>query len=75
MCFRQLRSCVRLFLSGMALASVAGQAFATPEQDRAAFIALYREKFPALPLKAYVDGALTLSSDAKAQFDSIMDFP
>lgn len=73
--FSQLSSCVSLFLSGMALAGVAGQAFATPEQDRAAFIALYREKFPALPFKAYVDGALMLSSDAKAQFDSIMEFP
>ena len=73
--FRQLSRRVSLFVSGMALASLAGQAFATPEQDRAAFIALYREKFPALPLKAYVDGALMLSSDAKAQFDSIMEFP
>ncbi len=57
------------------MACIAGHAFASPDQDRAAFIALYREKFPAVPLESYVDGALMLSQDAKAQFDSIMEFP
>ena len=54
---------------------ISGRAFASPEQDRVAFIALYRGKFPAVPLENYVDGALMLSRDAKAQFDSIMEFP
>jgi sulfur-oxidizing protein SoxA len=57
------------------LACIAGHVAASPEEDRTAFIALYREKFPELPLERYVDGALMLSSDAKAQFDSIMEFP
>jgi sulfur-oxidizing protein SoxA len=51
------------------------QSFASPEQDLAAFTALYRQKFPTIPLERYVNGALMLSSDAQAQFDSIMDFP
>lgn len=59
----------------LALACAAGQCLASPEQDRAAFIALYQEKFPAVPLEGYVDGALMLSRDAKTQFDSIMEFP
>jgi L-cysteine S-thiosulfotransferase len=54
---------------------VAGSALASPEQDRAAFMALYAAKFPAVPLENYVDGALMLSNDAKSQFDSIMEFP
>jgi len=62
-------------MAGLALTCAAGQSFASPEQDRAAFIAVYRDKFPGVPLENYVDGALMLSTDAKSQFDSIMDFP
>ena len=62
-------------VAGLLMACIAGQVFASPEQDRAEFIALYREKFPGVPLENYVDGALMLSGDAKAQFDSIMEFP
>ena len=62
-------------VAGLALTCAAGQSFASPEQDRAAFIALYRDKFPAEPLENYVNGALMLSRDAKSQFDSIMEFP
>lgn len=57
------------------LALVAVCAHATPEQDRAALVALYRAKFPSIPLADYVDGALMLSRDAKSQFDSIMELP
>ena len=59
----------------MAMAGIAGQSFASPEKDREAFIALYRENFPTVPLENYVNGALMLSSDAKSQYDSIMEFP
>ena len=62
-------------VAGLLMTCIAGQIFASPEQDRAAFIAMYREKFPGVPLENYVDGALMLSGDAKAQFDSIMEFP
>ncbi len=62
-------------MAGLALTCAAGPSLASPEQDRAAFIALYHEKFPAVPLENYVDGALMLSSDAMTQFDSIMEFP
>ncbi|CAN0217637.1 unnamed protein product, partial [Phaeothamnion confervicola] len=62
-------------LAALATGSTAGQVPASPEQDRTAFIALYQEKFPSVPLDEYVNGALMLSSDAKSQFDSIMEFP
>ena len=65
----------RLLVTGIAMVCVVGQALASPEQDRAGFIALYRDKFPDVALENYVDGALMLSTDAKAQFDSIMEFP
>lgn len=51
------------------------QAMAAPEHDRASMIELFQQKFPGIPLDEYVNGALMLSRDAKAQFDSIMEFP
>jgi len=51
------------------------QALAGPDQDRASMIDLFKGKFPGFPLDEYVNGALMLSPDAKAQFDSIMEFP
>jgi sulfur-oxidizing protein SoxA len=51
------------------------QAVAGPDQDRASMIELFKGKFPGLALEEYVNGALMLSLDAKAQFDSIMEFP
>jgi sulfur-oxidizing protein SoxA len=75
MSLRRKKLLESLLITGLAMVCAAGQTFASPEQDREAFIALYREKFPAVPLENYVNGALMLSSDAKAQFDSIMEFP
>jgi len=57
------------------LAAVTCSAVAAPEDDRTAFIRHYQERFPGVPLDNYVDGALMLSTDAKSQFDSIMEFP
>ena len=66
---------LKALLVVLATGGIGETAFATPEQDRATFIELYKERFPAVPLENYVNGALMLSSDAKAQFDSIMEFP
>ena len=38
-------------------------------------VELFKGKFPGLAFEEYVNGALMLSPDAKAQFDSIMEFP
>lgn len=57
------------------LASASLFALSDPEQDRLAFIELYKKKFPDKALEDYVLGALMLSSDAKEQYDSIMELP
>ncbi|MEO8003438.1 MAG: sulfur oxidation c-type cytochrome SoxA [Betaproteobacteria bacterium] len=53
----------------------AGQGYASPEQDREAFISAYRARIPDIPIESYVNGALMFSADALAQFNSIMEFP
>jgi sulfur-oxidizing protein SoxA len=53
----------------------AGSACASAESDRQALLAYFRERFPDIPLERYAYGALMLSADAKAQYDSIMEFP
>jgi len=60
---------------GLLACSWIAQAVAGPDQDRASMIELFKGKFPGLALDEYVNGALMLSPDAKAQFDSIMEFP
>ncbi len=63
---------ILLALCTVLLADVAG---ASPESDRQAMVEFFRSRFPAIPLEQYVHGALMFSSDAKAQYDSIMEFP
>jgi len=55
--------------------SLIALAVADPDQDRASMVELFRGKFPGIALDEYVNGALMVSRDAKAQFDSIMEFP
>lgn len=57
------------------IGSASLNALTDPEADRLGFIQLYQKKFPDRPLSDYVYGALMLSEDAKAQYDSIMEFP
>ncbi len=38
-------------------------------------VALFKGKFGGIALEEYVNGAMMLSPDAKAQFDTIMEFP
>ena len=72
---RRTKLIKNLLVISLAMACPAGQSVEAPEQDRAEFISLYRGIFPTVPLEDYVNGALMLSSDAKSQFDSIMEFP
>jgi len=65
---------VRGAIAALGLAACAVCA-AAPEDDRAAFVRAYQERFPGIALERYVNGALMVSSDALAQFDSIMEFP
>lgn len=62
-------------ITALTLGGAFGPAYATPEQDRKQILELYKNKFPNLKFNDYVYGALALSPDAKAQYDSIMTFP
>jgi sulfur-oxidizing protein SoxA len=53
--------------------SMAGDS--TPEQDRQRFIEFLGQRFPGVPLRDYVYGAMIASPDARAQYDQIMEFP
>ena len=50
-------------------------AASSPEEDRNAFLALFEQRFPGVPLQEYIHGSMMLSEDARAQYESIMDFP
>ncbi len=70
-----MRFVIAVFVTLSLLASASLFALSDPEQDRLAFIDLYKKKFPDKPLEDYVLGALMLSNDAKEQYDSIMELP
>ncbi len=63
------------FAVALLLGATVALAIAAPEDERAHFLNEYREKFPGIPVSEYVNGAMMVSSDARAQFDSIMSFP
>jgi len=64
-----------LTLAGMACLFGAVAAYATPEDDRLKVVNHLKQQFPDLKAEDYIYGALALEPDAKAQYDSIMEFP
>ena len=67
----------KLLLALVGLGMLAGStlALASPEDDRRALIELFEKRFPEVKFNDYIYGALAFSADAKAQYDSIMEFP
>ena len=67
----------KLLLALVGLGMLAGStlALASPEDDRKALIELFEKRFPEVNFNDYIYGALAFSADAKAQYDSIMEFP
>lgn len=64
-----------IFGIALLLGATVAVAIAAPEDVRAYFLNQHREKFPGIPIEEYVNGAMMVSPDARAQFDSIMSFP
>lgn len=60
-------------LSAGLMMSAAAQA--GPEEDRLQAIDYYKSRIPTVKLDDMIYGALALDKDAKAQYDSIMEFP
>ncbi|MDO9225688.1 MAG: sulfur oxidation c-type cytochrome SoxA [Pseudomonadota bacterium] len=50
-------------------------ASAGPEEDRLKLVAHFKNKFPDLKFDDYIYSALAFDPDAKAQYNSIMEFP
>jgi L-cysteine S-thiosulfotransferase len=48
---------------------------ASPQEDRAALIAHFQERFKGVPLEDYVYGAMIASPDGRNQYEQIMEFP
>ena len=74
---RSWRGCARFrqFASAMLLLVCVTTVCASPEEDREAFLSLFSERFPGIPLQEYAFGSMMLSEDARSQYESIMDFP
>ncbi len=72
---RSLQAASGLLLALALLAPALEPAHADPEADRQQFLAVYAERFPGIPVRDYVYGALIASPDARAQYEQIMDFP
>lgn len=60
---------------GLAVLLTASVAFAAPEMDRERLVAYFANKYPDIRTDSYVYGALAFNPDAKAQYDSAMEFP
>lgn len=67
----------KLILAFVGLGMLTGSAvvLASPESDREALVQQLEKRFPELKPGDYIYGALAFSPDAKAQYDSIMEFP
>lgn len=64
-----LFSCLGLLAMADAALAVA------PEDVRKNIVGAVQKKYADVPVKDYVHGALAFSADAKAQYDSMMEFP
>jgi sulfur-oxidizing protein SoxA len=64
---------VAVLTAGLVVGSVA--AHATPESDRQNVLNYFKKKYPNIQFDDYVYGAAAFDADAKAQYDSIMEFP
>lgn len=61
--------------SALVLVLAAARTEAGPEEDREAFVAYYLERFPDVPFEEFANGIYALDADARAQWESIEDFP
>ena len=64
-----------LVVGGVAACLASAVAGAGPEDDRKAFVAYYQARFPDVPFAEYANGIYALDADARAQWQSIEDFP
>ena len=59
----------------MALVMVSPVAFAGPEEDRQAFTAFFKSRFPEIPFEEFANGIYAIDQDAREQWQEIETFP
>lgn len=64
-----------LILAGLGLVASSVSASAAPEDERLKLVNYFKSKYADINVDDYIYGALAFSPDAKAQYDSIMEFP
>jgi sulfur-oxidizing protein SoxA len=64
-----------LAMAAIGIVFASGTASADPEADRAKVVNFFKKQYPDVKIDDYVYGSLAFDADAKAQYDSIMDFP
>ena len=65
----------RKLLISLALLAASFSALAGPMEDREALIDHYKQILPDIKFENYVYGSLSMSPDAKSQYDEFMSFP
>ena len=64
-----------LALAGIGVMMGAVAANAGPEEDRLKVVNYIKNKYPDVKIDDFIHGALAFNPDAKAQYDSVMEFP
>ncbi|HCA27653.1 MAG TPA: sulfur oxidation c-type cytochrome SoxA [Betaproteobacteria bacterium] len=64
-----------LALAGAILIAAPLAAFAGPKHDREELVHFFSSRYPNIKFNNYVYGSMAFNPDAKAQYDSIMEFP
>lgn len=70
-----LKAKVILVALGAALAVPQALADSTPEEDRKEMVEYFKQKFPDVPFKEFVNGQYALDDDRRSQWESLQDFP
>ncbi|MBW4933102.1 sulfur oxidation c-type cytochrome SoxA [Marinobacter sp. F4206] len=70
-----LKAKVILVALGAALVVPAAMAGSTPEEDRKEAVEYFKQMFPDVPYKEYVNGQYALDEDRRSQWESLQDFP
>ncbi|MDH4031349.1 MAG: sulfur oxidation c-type cytochrome SoxA, partial [Chromatiales bacterium] len=65
----------RILVTILGMALVAGLAWATPEEDRLAFIDYHKKRFPNVAVEDYLNGVYAINPPAYQQWLQIEEFP
>ncbi len=70
-----LKAKVILVALGAALVVPQALAGSSPEEDRKEVVEYFKQRFPDVPFKEFVNGQYALDDDRRSQWESLQDFP